>query len=59
MKVDHKCKQKEKMNKKDPFGFDKAINYDKLNDPKILKQLEEIFNKEEKDADTDTDTDEE
>ena len=47
------------MNKKDPFGFDKAINYDKLNDPKILKQLEEIFNKKEKDADTDTDTDEE
>ncbi len=38
------------MNKKDPFGFDKAINYDKLNDPKVLEQLEEIFNKEEKDA---------
>tara|TARA_R100001443_G_C3241137_1_gene150791 strand:+ start:119 stop:253 length:135 start_codon:yes stop_codon:yes gene_type:complete len=37
------------MNKKDPFGFDKAINYDKLNDPKVLEQLEEIFNKEEKD----------
>ena len=43
------------MNKKDPFGFDKAINYDKLNDPKVLEQLEEIFNKEKKDADTDTD----
>ena len=43
------------MNKKDPFGFDKAINYDKLSDPKVLEQLEEIFNKEEKDADTDTD----
>jgi len=28
---------------KDPFGFNKAINYDKLNDPKILKTLEEIF----------------
>ena len=38
------------MNKKDPFGFDKAINYDKLNDPKVLEQLEEIFNKEEKDG---------
>ena len=38
------------MNKKDPFGFDKAINYDKLDDPKVLEQLEEIFNEEEKDA---------
>ena len=38
------------MNKKDPFGFDKAINYNKLNDPKVLEQLEEIFNKEEKDG---------
>ena len=37
------------MNKKDPFGFDKAINYDKLQDPAVLKQLEEIFNEEEKD----------
>ena len=37
------------MNKKDPFGFNKAINYDKLNDPKILEQLEEMFNEEEKD----------
>ena len=32
---------------KAPFGFDKAINYDKLNDPKVLEQLEEIFNEEE------------
>ena len=32
---------------KDPFGFDKAINYDKLNAPKVLEQLEEIFNEEE------------
>ena len=23
----------------DPFGFNKAINYDKLNDPKVLKEL--------------------
>ena len=28
---------------KDPFGFNKAINYDKLNDPKILKTLEEML----------------
>ena len=34
---------------KDPFGFNRAINYDKLKDPKILEQLEEIFNEEEKD----------
>ena len=32
------------MNKmKDPFGFTKVINMDKLNDPKILKALEKIF----------------
>ena len=31
------------MNKRDPFGFDKAINYDKLNDPKVLKELEELL----------------
>ena len=37
------------MNKKnnDPFGFNKAINYDKLKDPKVLKELEEIFEDEE------------
>ncbi len=32
----------------DPFGFNKAINWDKLNDPEVLKQLEEMFKKEEK-----------
>jgi len=32
---------------KDPFGFNKAINWDKLNDPKVLKELEKMFNKEE------------
>ena len=32
----------------DPFGFNKAINWDKLNDPKVLKELEELFKKEEK-----------
>ena len=33
---------------KDPFGFTKAINFNKLNDPKILKELEKIFLKEDK-----------
>lgn len=33
---------------KDPFGFTKAINFNKLNDPKILKELERIFLKEDK-----------
>ena len=28
---------------KDPFGFHKAINWEKLNDPKVLKELEELF----------------
>ena len=38
------------MHKKDndPFGFNKAINWDKLNDPKVLKELEELFKDEEK-----------
>ena len=31
----------------DPFGVNKAINWDKLNDPKVLKQLEEMFKEEE------------
>ena len=29
--------------KNDPFGFQKAINWDKLDDPKILKELEKNF----------------
>jgi hypothetical protein len=33
---------------KDPFGFHKAINWEKLNDPKVLKELEEHFKQEEK-----------
>ena len=43
-------KREKKMPKKinDPFGFTKAINFQKLNDPKVLKELEKIFNKEEK-----------
>ena len=41
------------MNKKDndPFGFNKAINWDKLEDPEVLKELEKIFLKEEKEKD--------
>ena len=37
------------MNKKnnDPFGFNKAINWEKLNDPKVLKELENVFEDEE------------
>ena len=33
---------------KDPFGFNKAINWDKLEDPEVLKELEKIFGDEEK-----------
>ena len=32
---------------KDPFGFNKAINWDKLEDPEVLKELEKIFEDEE------------
>ena len=32
---------------KDPFGFNKAINWDKLEDPEVLEKLEEIFEDEE------------
>ena len=37
------------MNKKnnDPFGFNKAINWEKLNDPKVLKELQKVFEDEE------------
>ena len=37
------------MNKKDndPFGFNKAINWDKLEDPKVLKELDKSFEDEE------------
>jgi len=31
---------------KDPFGFNKAINWDKLENPKVLKELEKIFIKD-------------
>ena len=39
------------MNKKDndPFGFNKAINWDKLEDPKVIEELQKLFaEKEEK-----------
>ena len=35
---------------KDFFGFNKAINWDKLNDPEILKELEKTFNEEKQQA---------
>ena len=31
----------------DPFGFNKAINWEILEDPKVLKELEKIFEDEE------------
>jgi len=44
--------KEEKMKKiNDPFGFTKAINFKKLDDPKVLKELEKIFLKEEKRSD--------
>jgi len=39
---------------KDPFGFNKAINWDKLEDPEVLKELEKIFDEEEKDEENKT-----
>ena len=40
----NKLKKEEKMKKiNDPFGFTKAINFKKLNNPKVLKELEKIF----------------
>ncbi len=35
-----------KKNNNDPFGFNKAINWKKLEDPKVLKELEKIFIKD-------------
>ena len=44
----NKQQKEEKMKKiNDPFGFTKAINFKKLDDPKVLKELEKIFLKEE------------
>ena len=36
----------------DPFGFDKAINWEKLNDPKVLKELEKLFEEEDKEEES-------
>jgi len=36
----------EKINQNDPFGFNKAINWDKLNDPKVLNELEKLLEEE-------------
>ena len=33
-----------KVQKNDVFGFQKAINFDKLEDPEIIKELSRIFN---------------
>jgi hypothetical protein len=38
-----------KIKHNDPFGFNKAINWDKLEDPEVLKELEKVFEEEEKD----------
>ena len=32
----------------DPFGFTKAINFQKLDVPKVLKELEKVLLKEDK-----------
>ena len=37
----------------DPFCFNKDINWDKLNDTEVLKQLEEMFKEEEKEKEND------
>ena len=38
---------------KDPFGFNKAINWSKLNDPKIFRELEKIFDEDREKIDDD------
>ena len=38
-----------KTNNSDPFGFNKAINWNKLEDPKVLEELKKLFDEEEKD----------
>jgi|TARA_B100000900_G_scaffold312654_1_gene271442 hypothetical protein len=37
----------------DPFGFNKAINWDKLNDPKVMEELQKIFEEEKKEESED------
>jgi hypothetical protein len=41
----------EKINQNDPFGFNKAINWDKLNDPEVLNELEKLLEEEKKEKD--------
>ena len=45
IKKEIKSTGRKKMNKKDndPFGFNKAINWDKLEDPEVLKELEKLW----------------
>ena len=31
----------------DPFGFNQAINWDKLKDPKVLEELKKFFDEQE------------
>ena len=31
----------------DPFGFNKAINWDKLEDQKVLEELKKLFDEQE------------
>ena len=41
--------RKDNMTKQnDPFGFNKAINWDKLKDPKVLEELKKLFDEKEK-----------
>ena len=35
----------------DPFGFNKAINWDKLEDPKVIEELQKLFDEEERKED--------
>ena len=41
--------REEHMTKKDndPFGFNKAINWDKLEDPKVIEELQKLFEEKE------------
>ena len=41
-------KEEKMKNTNDPFGFTKAINFKKLNDPKVLKELEKVLLEEDK-----------
>ena len=39
---------KEKINQNDPFGFNKAINWDKVNDREVLYELEKLLEESDK-----------